>query len=313
MSQKNIYISEPIHPKAVERLKEYGNVVFRMDPPGEVDAVILRAEKITREMMERAPRLKVIGRHGVGMDNVDLAAARELGIPVVYTPMANANAVAELTFTLAVCLLKNICPAAAFYKGGGSGAEFPEPTARLRGRTVGIVGMGRIGTIVAGLFRNAFQARILAYQPSQSAEQLAALGAEKTASLEELVSRSDVVTISVPLCASTRNLFNRRVFDSFNRDAILINTARGGIVDEEALRDALAAGRLRAAAFDVLRDEPVPKGHPLLRLDNFIALPHMGANTEEAMYEMAMTVAEDVISVLEGREPLYPLPPDSYL
>lgn len=298
--------ADDIHPSALERLGTIAQVYteFEKIPSlSDIDAVILRRHVIDRAEMLRMPKLKVISRHGVGMDTVDVAAARELRIPIVYTPYANSNAVVELNVGLILTALRY----SDFFASSGDGCVCEACSGyELRGKTVGIIGIGRIGLALSRALQSAFSTRILGYHPRMSREALSKLRIEKAESLKELASLSDVVCLTVPLTEETRNMIDETFFLSMRPHAILINTSRGGIVDESALYSALQEHRIYAAACDVMLDEPVSRTHPLLLLDNFIGLPHIGANTQEAMYQMAMTAVEDVIAVLEGREPSFP-------
>ena len=176
----------------------------------------------------------------------------------------------------------------------------------MRGKTVGIVGAsGRVGQTLAAMFKGAFGCEILGFAPHTPAERLAEKGIEKVDTVEELVERSDVVSINCPLTEETRNLFDEQMFKHFRPNAILLNTARGAVVDEAALYDALVGGKLRACGSDVFVDEANAFNSPLNKLDNFIGFPHVAANTHESMYNMAMWAVEGLIDVLEGRTPKY--------
>lgn len=309
--KKTIYISEPIHPDAVALLESYGRVIHEYgDEIEQVDAVLLRAEHITREIMQKAKNLKVIGRHGVGMDNVDLPAAKELEIPVVYTPNANAASVAELVVGLSLCMARKIAETSAIMKSEGFAQMGPVAMrgTEIGGKTVGLLGFGRIARLIAGMMKNGFGASVVAYDPFVPDEVFAGAGVGRAATLEDCLAAADILSVNMPLGESTRNIISTAAFETMKPGAILINAARGGIVDEAALYEALRSGKLAGAACDVFADEPNTKGHPLLSLPNFVGLPHVGANTHEAMYRMAMTVAEDIIAVLEGKAPQYPFP-----
>lgn len=305
---KTIYISEPIHPDAVALLESYGRVIYQYgDEIERVDAVVLRAEPITRGTMLRAKRLKVIGRHGVGMDNVDLPAAKELRIPVVYTPNANAASVSELVVGLSLCMARKIAETSEIMKREGFAGMGP-PSMRgteIGGKTVGLLGFGKIARLIARSMKNGFGANVVAYDPFLPNDTFAAEGVERATSLEECLEAADIVSVNMPLSGETANTISTAAFAIMKDGAILINAARGGIVDEAALYEALASGKLAGAACDVFANEPHTKGHPLLSLPNFVGLPHVGANTHEAMYRMAMTVAEDIIAILEGQPPKY--------
>lgn len=307
-TKKKVYMAEVIHPEAEKKLREYAEVVDTLDNIEELDAIFLRAHRLNRDQISRAKKCKVIARHGVGMDILDVAACREFGIPITYTPGANSFSVAEFGFTMALALSRNLYQTEYIQKTQGFKEMGPVSLRgnEMRGKTVGIVGAsGRIGQHMAKMFKGAFDCRILGYTRSTPAEKLAEKGIEKVETLEELVSQSDVICISCPLNDKTRKMFNADIFAKVKPGSILINTARGEIVDEEALYDALTKGNLRACGSDVFCDEWNSFNSPLNKLDNFIGFPHVAANTWESMYNMAMWAVDDLIAVLEGKEPKY--------
>lgn len=303
-----VYMAEIIHPDAEKKLREFADVVDNFDHIEELDGIFLRAHHLNRDQISRAKKCKVIARHGVGMDILDVEACKEFGIPIVYTPGANTFSVAEFAFTMALCLMRNVYTTEYIQKTQGFTEMGPVSLRgnEMRGKTVGIVGAsGRIGRTLASMFKGAFGCEILGYAPHTAAEKLAESGIEKIETVEELVERSDVVSINCPLIPETRKMFDAKMFSHFKPSAILVNTARGAIVDEDALYDALTTGKLRACGSDVFVDEANSFNSPLNKLDNFIGFPHVAANTWESMYNMAMWAVDGLIDVLEGREPKY--------
>jgi D-3-phosphoglycerate dehydrogenase len=278
----------------------------------DADAIIVRAfGSITATIMDASPRLKLIGKHGVGFDNIDIKAATERGIPVVYTPFANTDAVADHTMGLMIALAKRIAEADRALKHGASwGLRYELIGTDVAGKTLGIIGLGRIGGAVAKR-AGGFGMRILAYDPYAPKERAIALGAELV-DLDTLLRSSDFVSIHVPLTEETRGLVGRRELSLMKRGAFLINTSRGGIVDEEALLEALSSGHLAGAALDVLEKEPPEPENPLIKMENVIVTPHMAAHTKETLRKMAVTVAEDVVRVLRGERPLYLVNPEAF-
>ncbi len=309
MDKPIVYLKEPIHPNAVAYLTEHAEVVSDMTDLGNIEAIITRGETISRELMEGAPNLKVIGKHGVGYDNIDIEAARDLGKRVVFTPGCNTEAVAEL----AVTHMLNICRKAVIAMSQMKQGEVDELSPahlegiELQGKTLGVVGAGRIGFRIAEILKNGFGAQIVIYDPYLSAEDAQKRGFDKVDTISELCSVADIINISVPLSDSTYHLFNADCINKMKPSAVLVNTARGGIVDEDALYDALVAHRIRGAGMDVFEDEPISKDNKLLTLDNFTATPHIGACTEEAMLRVGMKVVEEVLDVLAGKEPEFPV------
>lgn len=306
-----IVVSEPIHPQAMELLCGSANVVQCESPAdmdlSDADAVIVRAARVTRKQIENAPRLKVIGKHGVGVNAINVACARERGIPVVFTPSSNSNAVAELAIGLMLASARKL-------KGNDRmlmrGAERIVPPSlsglELTGKSLGLVGYGHIGSLVARMVKAGFAMTVRVYDPYLPDEVLAQAELERANSVAELCAASDFISVHVPLTEETRGLVGAAELAACRKNAVLVNTARGGVVDEDALHAALVEGRLFAAASDVFVDEPAQPDNPLLSLENFIGTLHMGASTEEALLRVGLDVAEDVLAVLQGREPKYP-------
>ncbi len=286
---------------------------------GDCNALVVRNTKITRQIMEAAPRLAVIGRHGVGYDTVDISAAADLGIPVVYTPAANTEGVAEIAVGFIICLGRKIVQAHTAMQS----EELLSDTvtmaimtrqrglvnADLWGKTLGVIGVGRIGSSVSRKVIAAFNMRVLGYDPYVNAETLAGCGVQKVDRMEEMLPRCDFVALHCSGGAETRHLINARTLTLIKPDAYLINTARGSIVDETALIEALQKIRIAGAAIDVYEPEPPRPGNPLLHMENVIVTPHFCAMTEESLYNMATMVAQGVLDVLEGRRPQYPVNP----
>ena len=299
-----IYLSEYIHPDAVRLIKQRAEITDSLDRIQDIDGIILRAVNIGRDIMSRAVNLKVIGKHGVGCNTIDLAAAKELGVPVINTPFANTNSVAELIVGLMLDISRNISVCDKKSRGEGfSCIAPPEMTGiELTGKAVGLVGMGNIARRMGEILKNGFNAKLMGYDPYCSKEQADSYGIEKFEDLNRMLEASDIVNISVPLTPSTENLISSGNLNHFKKSAILINAARGGVVNEEDLYQALKHRTLRAAACDAFVEEPPSGKNKLMTLDNFCATPHIGANTEEALYRMGMEVVEEVLNVIDGKE-----------
>lgn len=308
-----VHVTELIHENALKTLREHAEVVTWEDPAvrdlSGADAVIVRADVVDRAMMEAAPGLKVIGKHGVGVDAIDVAAAHELGKTVVFTPHANMEGVAELAVTLMLTVSRNVPRAHSQLKAGAYAKVAPKELTgvELLGKTLGLVGLGRIGQRVGEICGKGFGMTLVGYDPFLPDAKFAELGIKKAATVEELLPQADVISISVPLTPETTDLINAERLALCKKTAILINTARGGIVAENALFEALQSGVIRAAASDVFANEPIRPENPLMTLPNFVATPHIGASTEESLIRMGETVVEDVLRVLRGEEPHYPV------
>ena len=313
-----VLIVEPIHHRGVALLSAAGTVVVAPDPRRETvqpllaDAavVVLRATRLTAEMIDAAARLRVIGRHGVGYDNVDVAAATARGIPVVYTPEANSESVAQHAFGLMLALSKTIVAGDRLLRRGEYAVRHGLRGVELAGRTLGVIGCGRIGARLAQLARAAFDMRIVGFDPYLDAARAAALGIELVSDLPALLRPADVVSIHTPLMAATVGLLGAEELAAMKPSAYLINTSRGGVVDELALAAALRAGQLAGAGLDVLEQEPPPANHPLLALENVILTPHAATQTEEALRRTSEHVSAGVLAVLRGERPQWCVNPE---
>lgn len=305
-------MAEAFEPAAVEKLRVVGEIVALDDcdearlkeAVADCDALLIRTKtNVTREVIETAPRLRVIGRGGVGLDNIDLGAARERGISVVYTPHASTDAVAELTVGLMIALIRNVHGCDAMVRSGQFWEAREQACSReLSELTLGIVGMGRIGRAVARRCRNGFGQAIL-YNDIVSPGWLDFAATPVTK--DQLYADADVVSLHVPLTESTCHLINAAALNRFKKGAVLINTSRGGVVDSMALAAALSAGTLAGAALDVYDPEPLLANHTLMQAPNTLFTPHIGARSFAGLARMN-DVVEDVVRVLQGRSPLFP-------
>ena len=262
------------------------------DALADVDAVLIRSSTtLDRSILEGQPRLRVIGRAGVGVDNIDIQAATEQGIAVFNAPSGNTASAAELTMALMLAAMRKVAAADRSMRAG----EWDRKRHRgseLLGKTLALVGAGRIGGEVARRAR-AFGMVIVAYDPYLQEERARQLEMEPV-SLEDAMRRGDVVSLHVPLTDATRGLIGAEELALMKPSAILVNAARGGVLDERALADALREDRIAGAALDVYESEPVPEDHPLLALDNVVLTPHIGAATQEAQHNVAHEVAQSV-------------------
>lgn len=262
----------------------------------EADAVLVRSStKITRESLARADRLKAIGRAGVGVDTIDVEAATERGIPVLTAPEGNTISAAELTMALLLALARKVPGADRSMKAGEWDKKSFTGT-ELCGKTLGLIGAGRIGSEVARRARG-FAMRVLVYDPFLNTERARALDVE-IASIEEVLEKADVISAHVPLTDATRNLVGKAQIARMKKGVLLLNVARGGVVDEDALVEALRSGHVAGAALDVFETEPLPADHVLRSLPNVVLTPHLGASTSEAQHSVAIEIAGAVRSAL---------------
>jgi D-3-phosphoglycerate dehydrogenase len=252
---------------------------------------------ITEDVLAAAEDLQVVGKIGTGIDNVALDAAADLDIGVTYTPGLNAAAVAEYTLGLAIAVSRDIVRNDRLLEGGGWRDETDLNTT-VNGRTVGIVGFGDVGSRVAAFF-SGLNVDVLAYDPYVFEEDTDVTGAELT-DLDDLLARSDIVTVNAELTDETRGLIDADAFARMQDSAILINTARGPIVSESALIDALERGEIAGAGLDVFETEPLPADSPLHDFDNVVATPHVAATTTETRVDIVRTLADNVFGMLDG-------------
>lgn len=301
-----ILIADSIAQEGITLLQREHDVVVRtglsedelVEAVRDVDAIVVRSQtQITARVIEAAPRLAVVGRAGVGVDNIDVPAATQRGVIVANAPLANTLSAAEHTFALMLALARHLPQADASLRAG----RWDRNTymgVELAGRTLGVVGLGRIGAEVASRAR-AFQMRVIAYDPFVSPERASALGVE-TMSLEELLPQADFVTLHTALTEGTRNLLNAERLALMKRGARVVNAARGALIDEQALYDAVESGHIGGAAIDVFSKEPAV-GNVLTTHPRIVVTPHLAASTAEAQDRAAITVAEEVAAVLSGR------------
>ena len=301
-----ILIADPLHASGISLLRESGAEVHELsaeDKPRlaqllpDYDALVVRsATKVTAELLAAGERLRVVGRAGIGVDNVDVKAATERGILVVNAPTANMMSATEHTFALMLALARRVAPADASIKSGLWDRKSFVGT-ELQGKTLGIVGFGRIGQRVAARAR-AFEMKVLAYDPYLD-EEVARRQEVRLASLEDLLPQADVVTLHTPLTEGTRNLLDGERLKVLKAGALVVNCGRGGTLDEGALLAGLQSGHIAGAALDVFSEEPLTS-FELVRHPNVVATPHIGAQTTEAQLRIARDTAEMLIKALEG-------------
>jgi D-3-phosphoglycerate dehydrogenase len=307
MSRFRVLVTDEVDPEGLAHLRSHPDIEVHEKPTrpldeviaeiGEYDAFVGRsATRVTRELLQAGDRLKVIGRAGVGVDNIDLQTATELGIAVINAPGGNTVSVAELAFGVLLSLVRNIHMAVESMRGGRwdrsrlGGSE-------LRGRTLAIIGLGRIGSEMARRAR-AFGMTLIAYDPFVPPARFEELGVERMERLSDAMDRADVVTVHTPLTAETVGLIGAPELARLGRGAIVMNLARGGIVAEDALSDALTSGRIAGAALDVFIGEPLAADHPLRSIPNLILTPHLGASTSDAQRSVSIEACSAVRDAL---------------
>jgi len=304
-----VFVLDPIGEGGIALLRKSVDVVLWDDPAvgrwrEEADGVVLRGTTwITADDIARAKKLKVISKQGAGVDRIDLKAARARAIPVMNTPGANAEAVAELSVGLGLAMARRIAVADRRLRLGDKVNREQLIGRGFAGKTVGIVGMGHIGRLVARKWNLAFDMPVIGYDPYLPEGAWADLGYQRTPTLDALLSRADLVSVHCALSPETRGLIGAREFALMKPTAMLVCTSRGGIVDETALYEALEAGTIFGAALDVFAEEPPPADHPLFRIPGFVGTPHIGGSSEESRAANALIVVEQLLDVLAGGEP----------
>jgi D-3-phosphoglycerate dehydrogenase len=265
----------------------------------EVDALIVRSEtKVTASLMDAAPRLAVVGRAGVGVDNIDVPAATERGVYVVNAPLGNIVAAAEHALALALALMRNI-PEADRSVRAGEWKRSKLIGRELRGKTLGLVGIGRVGSEVARRAA-AFEMKVIAHDPFATEASARAAGAQLV-ELDELFARADVISLHTPLTAQTRGMINAAALGKMKTTTVIVNASRGEVVDAQALADALAAGTIAGAALDVFSPEPLAADSPLRNAPRTVLTPHIAGSTSEAQVNVAVDVVKQILDILDGR------------
>lgn len=301
---------DPIHEVPLREASTVGEVVKwddeRILDINFADAVIVRTAVMNKEKIDSMPNLKIIAKHGIGTDNIDLEYAKSKGIIVTNTPTANMESVAELAVSLILACARTIPYAYDLTKSGLERSAPKELTGiELGGKTVGLVGLGRIGQKVGTILKNGFTMKLCGFDPYMTEEKASELGITLFEDISDMLRVSDVVSISVPLTPGTTNLISEIEFSAMKSSAILVNTSRGKIVNEGALYNALLNKKIRAAALDVFEIEPPRTDNPLFDLPSFIGTPHIGAATEEALIRMGMTSVDEVKRFFNNEIPQY--------
>jgi D-3-phosphoglycerate dehydrogenase len=307
-----VIIAEKIHESGIDFLKK-NNVDLELlyetkrsleDAVKEADGVVVRLAKITEHLLKIGKKnsLKVVAKHGIGVDNIDVEAAKKLGIRVVYTPDVMANAVAEFTLGAILMLAKKYSKYDSEVRNEKWEIRYSANNLEIKGKTVGIIGYGRIGKRVAELSR-CFSASVIVYDPYVKVQEDFVWQTE----LPILLSNSDFVTIHAPLTKTTFHMIGRKELGFMKQGGYIINTARGGVIDEEALCEVLKEGRLGGAVLDTTEQEPVTLDNPILKFDNVVLTAHTAGLTDVSVTEESLLACKQVFQVLNGEEPSYAL------
>ena len=310
MPRPIVLLPDPIAESGMCLLEEHCQVVMSPDGSGEFDdatfaearGVLLRLAKADRAFMERTPKLEVIARHGVGVDTVDVPEATRRKIAVVITPDANYNAVAEHAVHLMLSVSRKVVQADRIVRERTFADRLELRGFELTGKTLGIVGLGRVGARLAEICAGAFGMTVLVYDPYLDPARYDG-PARSCANLDELLGQVDILSLHAPATEETRNLISAERIAALKPGAVFINTARGALVDETALADALQSGHLAGAGLDVFAEEPPAAGSPIAAAPNTIFSPHVASSTREAINQMAEQSAQGLIDVLQGRKP----------
>lgn len=305
-----------MHESGMSLLREAGELrmasatdpeTLRREVVGAEALVIRTGGTVDAALMDAGPTLKVVGRHGVGYDAIDVPAATERGVQVVYTPGANKQSVAEHVFAMMIGLSKHFVRMQRAVDRFDYHARIKHTGRDLHGRSLGIIGFGRIGRLVGAMARSGFQMNVFYHDIVAAPPDVEALAGARRVGFEEVLRESEYLTLHVPLDRSTRAMINRESLAIMRPDAILINACRGPVVVEKDVAEALDAGRLWGYGADVFEDEPFHPGHPLIGRDDVMFTPHSAAQTEEGLTNMATWVAQEILAVLNGQLPRYPV------
>jgi D-3-phosphoglycerate dehydrogenase len=310
---------QPIHQSGIDLLTRAGLEVRQasaatMDVVAEeivsAEAAITRNAGLNRAAMEAAADLRVLGNHGIGVDPVDVAYATEIGLPIIFTPYGNVQSVAEHTVSQMMAIAKRTREADRAVRGGDYDYRYTRDFCELTDKTVAVIGFGRTGRRTAEIAKNAFSMRIIAYDPYVDRSEMTRLKMEKWDDLDPVLETADVVSLHLQLTPETRGIMSRERLFKMKKGAMLVNTARGALVDADALVEALDSGHLRGAAMDVFEKEPLPLEHPYIKAEKLVLSPHIAGATEECLERTAVQTAEQVIAVLEGKKPPHLVNPE---
>jgi D-3-phosphoglycerate dehydrogenase len=315
---KTVLVNRPIHPEAIERLKQEVNVLTPYSAseaelmallPDVHGILLAMGIKMTSEIIDHCTSLEIIGRHGAGYDIVDVAAAHKKGIVVTNTPYGPTESTAEHAFLLMMAAARHLSVVDRALRNGDFQIRERVVGWELKDKKVGIIGFGRIGKRFGEMCRGAFDMTVYVYDPVVEASEVESWGAVYMPDLLEMARQVDFISVHCPLIPQTHHLINNDLLSAMKSDGILVNAARGPIVDEKALYDALKEKKIAAAGLDVFDQEPPEPDNPLFELDNIILTPHLAAFTDEGRKRMGVTAAEDILRVLRGEPPKYPVKP----
>lgn len=303
-----IVVTERIDPVGIALLSAAGHEVTELDMKGgaavdpihakDADALLVRIAEVTKELIDSCPGLKLISKHGVGVDNIDVNAAKSKGVAVTIAPGANSTSVAEHAFAMLIALAKNLPAVCNRYREIGFGAKNFAPGIEITGKTLGIIGCGRIGSRIAKMAHGGFDMNVLAYDPYiiEAPE-----GVELVSDRDRVFSESDFVTLHPVLNKETEGSVGTREFSMMKRGAIFINCGRGALIDEQALIDALQSGHLGGAGLDVTAREPCPPESPLFHMPNVLLTPHYAPTTTEAAAAVSRVAAQNVVDFFNNQ------------
>lgn len=311
---KKVLVNKPIHTDALDRLAEEVEVLtpFTAQPaeiltllPDVQGMILCAGMKMYAEQMDVAAELEVIGRHGVGLDIVDIAEATRRELPVVFTPYGPTESTAEHALMLMMAVARKVVYLDRETRQGNFHIRDRVVGRELLDARLGVVGFGHIGKRLAEMCRQAFNMKVFVYDPYLDAEEVAAGGAEKCETLLELMEKAEIVSLHIPSIATTQGLINMEALAALGPDGYLINCARGAVGDESALVEALRTGVIAGAGLDVYNPEPPKADNPLFELDNVVLTPHLASFTDQGRRRMGLMVVEDVLTVLKGENPKY--------
>ncbi len=311
-----LYIVDPIHPDGIDRLRQRFDVILPGDHPderrlAEVSVVVVRTSKAFDAWLARLPKLKLIAKHGSGIDNIDVPAATRRGILVANTPGgSNSTSVAEGAVALMLAVLRRVCEMDRLVREGRFNQRWSLELGDLTGASLGLVGFGQIAKVVSRICVAGFGMEVAAYDPFVPEPGMREMSVKKVDALLDLMTR-DVVSVHVPLSDKTHHLIGEPELAAMQPSAILVNTSRGGLVDEAALARALRTGRIRGAGLDVLEQEPPLPDNPLFKLPNVVLSPHVAGVTNASLRGMALAVADVVETAMSGRKPATLINPEA--